>query len=107
MSIGDLRFASRRQMLSLGAAAGMMTLASVPQTAHATGHSHGESPLPFNVRSFGAAGDAATDDTAAFQHALDAAFKAGGGSVYAPPGRYLLRGSLTVPDGVTLRGSYS
>ncbi len=52
-------------------------------------------------------GDGATDDTAAFQRALDAASKAGGGTVYAPSGRYLCRGTLAMPQGVTLRGSYN
>jgi len=58
----------------------------------------------FNVRSFGAVGDGQTDDTAAFQKALDAASKAGGGVVYAPVGNYFFAGSLNVPNAVTLAG---
>ena len=58
----------------------------------------------FNVRSFGAAGDGKTDDTAAFQKALDAAAKAGGGVVYAPVGNYFFAGNLNVPNAVTLAG---
>jgi len=59
-----------------------------------------------SVVSFGARGDGSTDDTAAFQRALDSVHKAGGGTVYAPPGRYLFRGTLDVPEGVSLCGSY-
>ena len=58
----------------------------------------------FNVRSFGALGDGQTDDTAAFQKALDAAEKAGGGIVYAPRGNYFFAGNLNVPNAVTLAG---
>lgn len=61
-------------------------------------------PGVFNVRDFGAAGDGRTDDTAAFQKALDAAAAAGGGTVFAPRGNYLFAGRLTVPNAVTLRG---
>ncbi|MBI2302099.1 MAG: chitobiase/beta-hexosaminidase C-terminal domain-containing protein, partial [Armatimonadetes bacterium] len=46
----------------------------------------------------------AGDNTAAFQAALDAAGKAGGGTVYVPAGLYRFQGSLTVPSGVELRG---
>jgi hypothetical protein len=60
-----------------------------------------------HVQEFGAAGDGKTDDTAAFQKALDAAGQRRGGTVYAPPGRYLLKGALNLRGGVTLRGSYS
>ena len=42
----------------------------------------------YSVRDFGAKGDGKTDDTAAFQKALDAAGQAGGGVVYAPRGNY-------------------
>jgi hypothetical protein len=58
----------------------------------------------WNVRDFGARGDGKTDDTAAFQRALDEAGKAGGGVVYAPRGNYLFKGHLVVPNGVTLKG---
>jgi hypothetical protein len=58
----------------------------------------------FSVRDFGAVGDGKTDDTAAFQQALDAAAKAGGGVVYAPRGAYFFAGHLNVPTAVTLKG---
>jgi hypothetical protein len=58
----------------------------------------------FTVAKFGAAGDGQTDDTAAFQKALDAAAMAGGGVVYAPRGNYFFAGSLNVPNAVTLAG---
>ena len=56
-----------------------------------------------NVMSFGAKADGKTDDTAAFQKALDTAAPKGG-IVLAPAGTYLIAGSLNVPEGVTLRG---
>lgn len=58
-----------------------------------------------NVRDFGARGDAKTDDTAAFQAALDAA-STRSSVVFAPAGQYRLNGTLTVPTGVTLEGSW-
>ena len=58
----------------------------------------------FDVRQFGAVGDGETDDTAAFQAALDTAAEAEGGTVYAPRGNYFFAGHLNVPDAVTLAG---
>ncbi len=58
----------------------------------------------FNVADFGAAGDGETDDTGAFQMALDAAAEAGGGLVQAPTGRFLIKTHLDIPDNVTLEG---
>ena len=60
----------------------------------------------WNVRDLGAKGDGTADDTPAFQRALDAAAKAGGGIVHAPAGRYLFKGNLEVPTSVTLEGSF-
>jgi Pectate lyase superfamily protein len=96
---------SRRDLLSL-CAAGAMGLLSTPGVAFGAEREHGATRDSLSVRSFGAAGDAATDDTAAFQRALDAAHASGGGVVYVPPGRYLFKGTLTIPDGVGLRGSF-
>jgi len=57
-----------------------------------------------NIRSYGAKGDGTTDDTAAIQAALDDAAKLGG-KVHVPPGRFLVKGSLRIPPGVTLEGT--
>ena len=61
-------------------------------------------PGTLNVRDFGAKGDGQTDDTAAFQKALDASAQAGGGTVMAPRGAYFFAGHLDVPAAVTLSG---
>ncbi len=61
-------------------------------------------PNVLNVKDFGAVGDGRTDDTTAFQKALDAARDARGGTVYAPAGNYFFAGRLNVPNAVTLAG---
>jgi Pectate lyase superfamily protein len=58
----------------------------------------------YSVLDFGAKADGKTDDTAAFQKALDVAAQAGGGIVYAPRGNYFFAGHLDVPRAVTLKG---
>jgi len=52
----------------------------------------------WDVRDFGARGDGHSDDTAAFQRALDAAGRAGGATVFAPRGAYRFAGRLNVPE---------
>ena len=59
---------------------------------------------PISVLDFGAKADGKSDDTAAFQKAMDAAAQAGGGSVVAPRGNYFFAGHLNVPQAVTLKG---
>ena len=66
----------------------------------------------FDVREFGAKGDGVAKDTAAIQSAIDAAERAGGGTVEVSAGTYLT-GSLFLKDnvdfhvcaGATLKGS--
>jgi hypothetical protein len=61
----------------------------------------------YTVTEFGAKGDGIADDTAAFQWALAALAKAGGGTLFAPAGRYAIRGNLVIPTNVTLRGEWA
>jgi hypothetical protein len=69
-----------------------------------------QSPSPlgslWSVMEFGAVADGETDNTQAFQSAMDHAWEQGGGVVWAPTGRYAFAGSLNVPREVTLRGVY-
>jgi len=70
----------------------------------------GETAVPvgqkgvYSVTSFGATGNGTTDDTAAFQKALDEAGKTGG-IVFVPAGEYMIKGHLNVPMHVTLEGT--
>jgi hypothetical protein len=67
------------------------------------------------VHDFGAKGDGVSDDTKAIQDALDALrfgrkhddpLYNAGGVVFLPEGRYVIRKTLTIPRGVTLRGEW-
>ncbi|CAN5575622.1 hypothetical protein BH11ARM2_BH11ARM2_17260 [soil metagenome] len=86
---------TRRRLLASGAALGLAPLALGRQT-QATG---GED---FSVRRFGALGNGRDDDAKAFQDAIDAAQKAGGGTVTIPSGRYRLEKGLHAKSGARL-----
>ncbi|MBI3923417.1 MAG: hypothetical protein HY318_18495 [Armatimonadetes bacterium] len=62
-----------------------------------------DQPSQVNVRDYGAKGDEVTDDTAAFQSAMNAVAKQGG-TVAVPVGNYLVNTHLVVPQNVTLEG---
>ena len=55
------------------------------------------SPNVFDVRTFGAKGDAAADDRRAIQDAIDAANSSGGGVVLFPRGKYRVDSTVVVP----------
>jgi hypothetical protein len=57
-----------------------------------------------NVLDYGAVGNGVTDDSAAVQAAMDAAFADGGGEVYIPSGTYLCNTPLVLQGGVNLTG---
>jgi hypothetical protein len=59
-----------------------------------------------SVLDTGAVGDGQTDNTAAFQKALDEAGNAGGGIVNVPTGQFRINGNLVIPASVTLQGTY-
>ena len=56
-----------------------------------------------DVTNFGAIADFSTDNTTAFQNAIDSAAMIGA-IVHIPAGNYVLKGQLTVPGGVVLEG---
>jgi len=59
------------------------------------------------VQDFGAVGDGQTDDTGAFAKALHYASKLGGGTVYAPAGKYAIKGTLVILKSVYLAGEWA
>ncbi len=63
-----------------------------------TGGSCGSGGVGFDVKTYGAVGNGATDDTAAVNAAFAAAYAAGGGVIYFPVGTYLIAGALTIPN---------
>jgi autotransporter-associated beta strand protein len=59
---------------------------------------------------YGAVADGVTDDSGAFQNAMNAVYNfggAGGGVVYVPPGNYAFYTNIVIPTGVTLHGDWT
>ena len=59
---------------------------------------------------YGAVGDGVTDDSGAFQSALNAVENSGGvggGVVYVPSGTYAFSNNIIIPPGVTLQGDWT
>lgn len=59
----------------------------------------------FNVREYGAVGDGATNDSAAFTSTYNAALAGGGGTVYFPPGQYLMSSATSANQTAGIVGS--
>ncbi len=58
---------------------------------------------------YGAVGDGVTDDSGAFQAAMNAVYNSGGsggGVVFVPAGNYAFYQNITLPTGVTLHGDW-
>lgn len=73
---------------------------------------HEDTSNIFDVKSYGALGDGAADDTAEIQAAIDdvPSYTSGmGGAIVSfPPGKYIISSTLTIPStksGITLRGA--
>ncbi len=65
-----------------------------------------ESDRVLNAKSLGAKGDGVTDDTGTIAACISACGRAGGGTVYFPPGRYVITATLPINDShVCIQGS--
>ncbi|PSL23302.1 carbohydrate-binding protein [Chitinophaga ginsengisoli] len=62
--------------------------------------------ITYSVADYGATGDGVTDVTSIFQDRLNALGTLGGGTLYVPAGKYVIRGTLLIPKGITLRGEW-
>ena len=65
----------------------------------------------YSVTDFGAKGDGITDDTESFQKGLNSLTNVGpsninGGILFVPAGKYVIKGTLNIPKGVTIRGEW-
>ncbi len=76
---------------------------SVAGSAYNFSKSHG---TVVNVKTFGATGDGITDDFSAISTAVNT-FGGTRGTLFFPPGTYLINGCLNLPDSITLLGSGS
>ena len=99
----------RRDLLKAATAVSMAALFPSSASAHAdkpkqsgTSASPSAPKVSLNVHDFGAKGDGNTNDTAAFQTALDRCAAVGGGEVLVPAGDYLI-GSIQLRSNTTLR----
>lgn len=73
---------------------------------HSVGESSSIPRYSIAVTELGANNDGSVDVTAIFQKALDEMGKLGGGIVYVPAGEYKIEGTLKIPAGVTLQGTF-
>ncbi len=106
IAIADARFSGRcaggdfRLTIPAG---GILIVSSVSATA-VTPTAPAERTLAVEVGAYGALGDGVTDDTGAFQTALNRMGAQGGGTVRVPAGNYLIKTHLRIPTSVTLEG---
>ncbi|HWY68290.1 MAG TPA: glycosyl hydrolase family 28 protein [Terriglobales bacterium] len=98
---------SRRKWLSLAATASVgsgvlgVTNMMAQTGAPSSSSSHDLGTRTYNIRDFGAKGDAVTLDTAAVQAAIDACNKDQGGTVLVPAGVFVI-GTIEMKSNVTL-----
>lgn len=110
MSQDDPTIRTRRAVLTGGAlgagalgAALMTPSASQGQVSDPDDRYVWRARMPINVRDHGAKGDGTTDDRGAIQAAIDAAAAQGGGTVFFPPGDYVINDLVVGADRVGLK----
>ena len=59
-----------------------------------------------NALDYGVTADDESDDSAAFQKAIDVCYADGGGVIFVPAGKYIFRDRIHLKSGVILRGEW-
>ncbi|PZE22510.1 right-handed parallel beta-helix repeat-containing protein [Paenibacillus xerothermodurans] len=98
---------TRRQLLASMGAAGVLLAAGVGLPVQAQAAEpvlQTDTSAWFNVKDFGAGNKRSDDDTPFIQSAINAAAESGG-TVYIPPGKYVIRSSLVMRPKVHLLGA--
>src|SRR5215470_10435688 len=92
--------------LRLILAAGLFSLSATARASDTTPTVNANEEQVFDVKAYGAVGDGSTDDTAAIRSAITAA-SATGGTVFFPPGVFVLPSLLTCKslNNVSFQGS--
>ena len=98
----------RTVVMLIVAAAAFYALPAASGQSESSPEAYGKTNGPgyANVREapYSAACDGKTDDTQAFQKALDNVGTAGGGIVFVPTGNYMIKTHLSIPTGTSLVG---
>ncbi|MDF2960149.1 MAG: parallel beta-helix repeat-containing protein [Paenibacillus sp.] len=101
---------TRRQLLASMGAAGVLLAAGAGLPGEARAASTApvvDTNIYYNVKNYGAQGGGrlSQDDTPYIQSAINSASASGGGTVYLPPGIYVIRSSLNMRSKVHLLGA--
>jgi hypothetical protein len=99
------RFLRRDLLKVAGGVVAGSSFAAATSAAGATPAREASRLGEFNVLDFGAVGDGKKDNTPAFERALAAA-EGMGGAVRIPPGQFRFDGTIAIPAGTTLQGSW-
>lgn len=62
--------------------------------------------IAYSIADYGITGDGVTDVTQQFQDLLNQLGNLGGGTLFIPEGKYVIKGNLLIPKGITLRGEW-
>lgn len=104
---GPRRRFGRRRLLGAAGVAGVAGFGATALRGTEGAKSSGLTPVEsYNVKDHGARGNGSRDDRGAIQSALDAAGKAGG-TVFFPPGDYLVQGPIVPRSNTLLFGSHT
>ncbi len=98
--------AGREQFFSSGVARWFLPISFLAITLPSWARAGGIGEI-YSVKDHGATGNGSTDDAPAIRAAIAAASAAGGGTVFLPPGQYVIKSTLVLDGAVSMVGDRS